>query len=101
MTVSDMKALFLRIRASEMRQLDMQAVQAMRSRANYVSTKIAAVVAGTHPEPVTFPEPAPAEESLVLFVRVPAEFKQEVEHRAKAAEVPISRWIRGVLFPIA
>lgn len=98
MTVSEVKPLFLRVRADEMRQLDIQAVQAMRSRANYVATKIAAVISGTHDEPVAFPDPAPADESLILFVRVPIEFKHQCEMRAKLAEVPLSRWLRAVLF---
>ena len=99
MSDKEVRALFLRVTPEEMQRLDMQAIQAMRSRANYVATKIAAVISGAHPEPTDFPESAPASESLVLFVRVPASFKHEAEMRAKLAEVPLSRWIRGILLP--
>lgn len=97
--MSDVKPLFLRVRESEMRQLDMQAIQAMRSRANYVATKVAAVLSGAHEEPTYFPDPAPASESLILFVRVPVGFKQDIENKAKEAGVPLSRYLRGLLFP--
>lgn len=97
--MSDAKPLFLRVRPEEMRQLDLQAIQAMRSRANYVATKVAAVLSGAHEAPTHFPDPAPASESLILFVRVPVAFKQDIENKAKEAGVPLSRYLRGLLFP--
>lgn len=96
---SEVKALFLRVRAEEMHQLDLQAMQAMRSRANFVATRVASVLSGAHAGPERFPDPAPASESLVLFCRIPVGMKAAIENKAKEAGVPLSRYLRGLLFP--
>ena len=95
---TDTKALFLRVTNQEMRTLDLRAAEQMRSRANYVALAISKVIRGEAAAPSVFPEAAPGAESVVLFCRVPVEFKDECAFRAKQAGVPLSRWLRGVLF---
>lgn len=95
--MSDTTALFCRVLPADLTFMDRLAKLEMRSRNNHVAMALHRVVSGQKDAPATFPEAVSAEDSVVLFVRLPPELKHACAARAAAAGIPLSRWVRAVL----
>jgi hypothetical protein len=89
--------LFCRVLPSELKTMDSRARFAMRSRTNYALSELHKVVSGDKADPTSYPDAAPGDDSVVLFLRLPEELKHACAAKATLAGVPLSRWVRGVL----